>query len=220
LYCWIAVGQADPLMSARGAAVGFIAVSAGAPFFRPWSALATGFLAGALLPLGVYVVDRLMRLPDDTAAVSLGLVGGLIGLLVVPLLADGRWGQGWNGVGLDEYRNVLGLGVVGVLPARGFPSSARDGLGQLIAQLAGAGAIIVVGFLVGLLPFLLMQVPFYWRRRREGRHTRSGDPAPSGNSGEEDAGDFAPLELLTSHEPQPEPVSYATDVPGAHSEGS
>ena len=216
LYCWITVGQADPLMSARGAAVGFIAVSAGAPFFRPWSALATGLLAGALLPLGVYVVDRLMRLPDDTAAVSMGLVGGLIGLLAVPLFADGRWGQGWNGVGLDEYRNVLGLGVVGAFPASSFGATAGDGPGQLIAQLTGAGAIIVIGFLAGLLLFLLMQVPFYWGRRRMSRPTQTGDPAPVHHTEEEDTADFVPLELLASHEPQPHgPESVTTDAPSA-----
>jgi len=163
VYCWITVGHADALMSARGAAVGFIAISAGAPFVPPWAALVTGALAGLLLPLGVYVVERVLRLPDGTATVALGTVGGLWGTLMVAFFADGRWGQGWNGVGMEEYRTVAGQGVTGFLPAEGF---VVDGLGQLIAQLAGIGAVGLLAFLVGFLVFLGLSAPFRPRRER------------------------------------------------------
>jgi len=156
-YCWIAVGHADALMVARGAAAGFVAISAGGPFVPPWAALVIGALAGLLLPLGVYLVERVLRLPDGTAAVSLGIVGGLWGSLAVAAFADGRWGQGWNGVGIEEYHTVVGQGVTGFLPALGFVG---DGPGQLIAQLAGIGAIGLLAFLVGWLVFLGMNVPY------------------------------------------------------------
>ncbi|RLC96423.1 MAG: hypothetical protein DRI77_08580, partial [Chloroflexi bacterium] len=151
-YCWFAVGHADALMSARGAAAGFIAISAGAPFVPPWAALLVGALAGLLLPLGVYLVERVLRLPDETATVALGITAGLLGLLVVALFADGLWGQGWNGVGLQEYHTVAGQGVTGFFPAEKF--GAGDGPGQLIAQLAGIGAIGLPAFLVSWLMFL------------------------------------------------------------------
>ncbi|MEE8392458.1 MAG: hypothetical protein V3S14_16890, partial [Anaerolineae bacterium] len=143
-YCWFTVGHADALMSARGAVVGFIAISAGAPFVPPWAALIIGAVAGLLLPLGVYLVERVLRLPDGTAAVPLGIIGGLWGGLAVALFADGRWGQGWNGVGLDSYHTIAGMGVTGFIPAEGFTG---DGRGQLICQLVGIG-------IVGLLAFL------------------------------------------------------------------
>ena len=117
-YCWLTAGHADPLMAARGAVAGFVAVSAGAPFIPPWGALIVGALVGFLFPLGVYAVERGLRLPDETATVSLGIVAGLIGLLAVPLLADGQFGQGWNGQGVDEYLTVPGQGVTGYFPAR------------------------------------------------------------------------------------------------------
>jgi Amt family ammonium transporter len=163
LYCWITVGHADALMAARGAAAGFVAISAGAPFVSPWAALVTGALAGLLLPLGVYLVERVLRLPDGTATVALGVAGGLWGLLAVALFADGRWGQGWNGVGLEEYHTVAGQGVTGFLPADGFMG---DGPGQLIAQLAGIGAIAVLAFLVGWLVFLGLNLPYRPRKER------------------------------------------------------
>jgi Amt family ammonium transporter len=162
-YCWITVGHADALMAARGAAAGFVSISAGAPFVPPWAALVTGALAGLLLPLGVYLVERVLRLPDRTATVPLGVAGGLWGALAVALFADGRWGQGWNGVGLTEYHTVAGQGVTGFLRAEGLIG---DGPGQLIAQLAGIGAIGLLAFLIGWLLFLGLNV--LYRPRGEG----------------------------------------------------
>ncbi|MBU0704467.1 MAG: hypothetical protein KKC18_11440 [Chloroflexi bacterium] len=161
-YCWFAVGHADALMSARGMAAGFVAISASAPFVPPWAALVIGILAGLLLPLGVYLVERVLRLPDATATVALGITAGLLGLLVAPLFADGLWGQGWNGVGLLEYQTEAGKGVTGFFPAEGFSSG--DGPGQLIAQLAGAGAIGVLAFLVGWLAFWGLGTLSRWQR--------------------------------------------------------
>lgn len=179
-YCWITVGHADPLMAARGTVAGFVAVSAGAPFIPPWAALVTGILAGLLLPVGVYLVERVLRLPDGTATVSLGVMGGLWGALAVALFADGRWGQGWNGVGLSEYHAVVGQGVTGFFAAEGFKG---DGVGQLIVQLAGIGAIGLWAFLLSWLLFWVLSLPY--RPRREGR-------AKDGAG--EDAGDVGGVE--------------------------
>jgi Amt family ammonium transporter len=162
-YCWFTVGHADALMAARGTAAGFIAISAGAPFVPPWAALLTGALAGLLLPLGIYLIERALCLPDETATVALGMAGGLWGALAVALFADGRWGQGWNGVGLDEYHTVAGQGVTGFLPAGGFVG---DGPGQLIAQLTGIGAIGLLAFLVSWLVFLGLNLPYRPRSER------------------------------------------------------
>ncbi len=156
-YCWFTVGHADALMSARGMVAGFIAIAAAAPFVPPWAALLTGLVAGLLLPLGVYLVERVLRLPDATTTVALGITAGSWGLLSVPLFADGRWGQGWNGVGGQEYHTVVGQGVTGFVPAAGFIG---DGPGQLIAQLAGLGAIAILAFGISWLIFLLLSLPY------------------------------------------------------------
>ncbi|MBS3784128.1 MAG: hypothetical protein KGY78_06770 [Anaerolineae bacterium] len=156
-YCWFTTGRTDALMSARGTAAGFIAVSAGAPFMPPWAALVVGTVAGFLLPLGVYVIEQVLRLPDATATIALGITAGTWGLLAVALFADGRAGQGWNGVGLTEYRTVVGQGVTGFLAADGFIG---DGQGQLIAQLAGLGALAVPAWLVTWLTCFAMSLPY------------------------------------------------------------
>ncbi|MFL7792466.1 MAG: hypothetical protein AB8I69_10030 [Anaerolineae bacterium] len=165
-YSWFAIGRANALMSARGAAAGFVAIAAGAPFVPPLAALFVGALVGVLLPLGIYFVERVLRLPDATATIALGLTAGLIGLLVVPIFADGLWGQGWNGVGAEEYRTEALMGVVGFLPANKFDSNNGDGPGQLIAQLAGLGTIGALSFFIGWLTFTLLDLPYTrpWER--------------------------------------------------------
>lgn len=148
-YCGLVLGHGDALMVARGAAAGLVAVSAGAPFIPPWAALVVGGVAGLLLPLGVYLVDHLLRLADETAAVATTALAGLWGLLAVPLFADGRWGQGWNGVGLEEYRTITGQGVSGFFTPRPFLG---DGPGQGLAQLAGLVALFLLAWLIGWVP--------------------------------------------------------------------
>lgn len=159
VYCWLTVGHADPLMSARGMVAGLVAIAAGAPVVPMWAALLVGAVAGLLLPLGVYFVERVLRLPDATATVALGITSGLWGTLAVALFSDGRWGQGWNGIGLLEYRTVLGQGVTGYLAATDLGLSA-DGPGQMLAQLAGIGAIGALGFLVSWFVFAVLDAPY------------------------------------------------------------
>ena len=147
-YCWLALGHGDPLMVARGAAGGLVALSAGAPFLPPWAALVVGGVAGLLVPLGVYLVDRVLRLADAPASVTTAALPGLWGLLAVALFADGRWGQGWNGIGAEVYRTVIGQGVSGFFVAPGFLG---DGPGQMAAQVVAAVAVGLLGFAGGWL---------------------------------------------------------------------
>ena len=147
-YCWLALGHGDSLMVARGAAGGVVAISAGAPFFPPWAALVVGGVAGLLVPLGVYLVDRVLRLADAPASVATAALPGLWGLLAVALFADGRWGQGWNGIGAEVYRTVIGQGVSGFFVAPGFLG---DGPGQMVAQVVAVVAIGLLGFAGGWL---------------------------------------------------------------------
>ncbi|MCX7680399.1 MAG: hypothetical protein N2508_00280 [Anaerolineae bacterium] len=163
LYCWAALGRVEALMSARGAVAGWIAAAAGAPFLSPGAALFTGALAGLLLPVAVYLVDHLLRLPDGTAAIPLGLVGGGWGVLATALFADGRWGQGWNRIGWEDYLGIAGQGVSGLFPAGGF----RSDPGQLVAQLAGIGTIGLLAFLGGWLLLLLLNLPYRLRQTGE-----------------------------------------------------
>jgi Amt family ammonium transporter len=135
----------EPLLAVRGWLAGWVIASALAPFAESWSALMLGALAGLVVPLAMYIVERVLRLDDATAAVSVYGLPGLLGALAVGILADGRSGAGWNGIGAKEYLLVNGQGVTGLVAASGFASDS----GQITAQLVGIGAIMAFALVVG-----------------------------------------------------------------------
>jgi len=176
-YTWLVAGTPSPLMVARAVVGGLVALSAGAAFVPPWIAMAVGATVGLLIAPTHFLLTHILRLGDDTAAVSTHLLPGAWGLAVVGLFADGRSGAGWNGVGVLEYLGVTGQGVTGALAAPGFVA---DWPGQLQAQLAGAGTIFLAGFIVAGTSFTLAAgLVAAWR----GRHL----PAESPRSADQDS---------------------------------
>jgi Amt family ammonium transporter len=162
LYSWFTTSHLNPLMSARGLAAGLVLAAAGGPFIPPWSALAAGLLIGLLLPPLIYLFDRVFRLDDTGSALATFGLPAILGLLLPALLADGRYGVGWNGAGVESFLGVAGQGVSGLLVAPGF---AADWPGQLYAQLVGTAAIFAWSFgLSWLLLQLLAGLIHAWER--------------------------------------------------------
>lgn len=138
LYAWFATGRLDVLMAGRGMAAGLAVAAAGAAFVPTWAAPAAGFAVGITLPPVLWACERARRLgPAAAPLAALGLPAAL-GLLLPGLLADGRFGVGWNRVGVESYLGVPGQGVSGAWAA--------DWPGQLYAQLIGLVAIAVWSF--------------------------------------------------------------------------
>lgn len=159
-YSWLTTRRFDPLMTSRGLAAGLVVALAGAPFMPIWVSLVAGLLMGLLLPILIYFFDR--RLGDETGTLTTYGVSALLGLLVLPFLADGRAGQGWNGFGLSDYYGVAGQGISGLWVAAGFAS---DWPGQLQAQLVGVVAVAIWALLLGLLLFQTVKVILHaWAR--------------------------------------------------------
>ncbi len=162
-YTWFATSAVSPLFAARGLAAGAVLGLIAAGFIPPWAALLAGALCGLLAVLTAYVVEHLVRLDDPTGSVSVWAIGAVLGLLTVAFLADGRFGQGWNGVGAVSYLGVPGQGVTGLWPAAGFQP---DWPGQMEAQLIGIAAYALSSFLVATLVFWpLGLVVRVWRGR-------------------------------------------------------
>jgi Amt family ammonium transporter len=157
IYTWFIAGSADPLMATRGFAAGAIAVAAAAPFIPPWAALAIGAAIGLFIPLAVYVVDHVLRWDDATAALTVHGLAGALGLLAVGLFADGRGGQGWNGIGADSYLGVAGQGVTGMLASGALKP---DWPAQMQAQLVGVAALTLLGFFAAWLATAPLAVVF------------------------------------------------------------
>jgi Amt family ammonium transporter len=111
-----------------------------------------------------------LHIEDPTGAVSVGLLGGLLGVLAVGVFGDGLVGQGWNGIGAESYQGVNGQGVTGFFPA---PGMAPDWPGQINAQLVGLAAVgLLTAVIVGTL-FLVLKV--LWQLWRSIPQTEEGD---------------------------------------------
>ncbi len=161
LYSRFTTAQFNPLMTFRGALAGLILISAAAPFIPPWQAVAAGSVAGLLLPLLIYLIDHTLKLDDYTGGVATFGVMGVLGWLLVGLLADGSSGVGWNNVGMETYLSVKGQGVSGLLTAAGY---APDWPAQMNAQLLGAVSIAAWVMLVAGITF---KTSVWLTKRRE-----------------------------------------------------
>lgn len=147
-YSWFTTRQFNPLMTARGLVAGLVVALAGAPFIPPWVMLLAGLLMGLCLPPLIYLFNQGLHLADEFGILATYGASAIFGLLLIPFFADGRAGQGWNGLGVSDFLGVAGQGVSGLLVA---PGLAADWPGQLQAQLVGLGTIAAWALLWGAL---------------------------------------------------------------------
>ncbi len=132
-YMWMKFGKPDPSMTANGVLAGLVAITAPCAFVDAFAALVIGFIAGILICVAVPFVENRMKLDDPVGAISVHGVNGLWGVLAVGLFADGKYGDGFNGV----EGGVRGL----------FYGDAS----QLWAQLVAVAVLAVWGFGVSFL---------------------------------------------------------------------
>jgi Amt family ammonium transporter len=120
-------------MACNGMLGGLVAITAPCAFVTPAAAVVIGLVAGALVVFSVGALERRFRVDDPVGAISVHGVCGAWGGIALGLLADGSFGEGWNGV---------------AGPVRGL---LFGGGGQLLAQLVGvaANAVFVFGLSYG-----------------------------------------------------------------------
>ncbi|HHX64280.1 MAG TPA: hypothetical protein GX702_05265, partial [Chloroflexi bacterium] len=137
LYGWLARGEPDLGLAGRGMVAAMVAAGAGLAFYSEWVALLVGMLCGLLLAPAMYLVEHLLGLDDHGAVVTVHGGSAVVGLLAVVLLADGSHGLGWNAAASADPA-AWSRGVTGVL------TSPSWGLGQLLAQSTGVGAVVLL----------------------------------------------------------------------------
>lgn len=180
LYTGLVAGAVDPLMIMRAMGVGWIAGMSAAPFTGPWQAWGWGLGMGLATPAMAYALRR-WGFTAQSLALLYGLAG-VLGLLAVGILADGRAGAGWNGVGKQAFMGISGLGIVGV-PGWGAPADP----GQLTAQIVGALVLSLWGLLAMGGPAALARWGWeHWRRpeSRAGSPEASSSPHPEAREGD------------------------------------
>ncbi|HEY5013697.1 MAG TPA: ammonium transporter [Acidimicrobiia bacterium] len=91
-------GKPDPSMTCNGLLAGLVAITAPCAFVAPWAAALIGTIAGVLVVVSVVLVEHKFKVDDPVGAVSVHGACGLWGLVALGLFADGRYGDGFNGV--------------------------------------------------------------------------------------------------------------------------
>jgi Amt family ammonium transporter len=98
IVMWKVFGKPDPSMTANGLLAGLVAITAPCAFVAPWAACVIGTVAGVLVVGVVVWVERVAKVDDPVGAVAVHGANGLWGVLAVGLFADGKYGDGLNGV--------------------------------------------------------------------------------------------------------------------------
>jgi Amt family ammonium transporter len=98
MYMWFRYGKPDISMSANGLLAGLVAITAPCAFVNSVSAVVIGAVAGILVCVSVFFVERTLKVDDPVGAVSVHGVNGAWGVLALGLFADGTYGDGLNGV--------------------------------------------------------------------------------------------------------------------------
>jgi len=127
----------DPGMMANGMLAGLVAITAPCAFVEPWAAAVIGIVAGVLVIVSIGLVEK-RGIDDPVGAISVHGTCGIWGVLSIGLLANGRYGAGWNLT--TEGAAATARGVTGIF----YDGSL--GFRQLLAQGAGALTICIVMF--------------------------------------------------------------------------
>ncbi len=97
-YMWLRYGKPDPSMAMNGMLAGMVAITAPCAFVNSVSAFFIGAVAGVLVCASVFFVERRLKIDDPVGAISVHGTCGAWGVLSLGLLADGTYGDGFNGV--------------------------------------------------------------------------------------------------------------------------
>jgi Amt family ammonium transporter len=98
IYMMWKFGKPDPSMMANGMLAGLVAITAPCAFVTAPVAVLIGAISGVLVCLSVFFVDGVLKVDDPVGAISVHGVNGAWGVLSLGLFADGKYGDGWNGV--------------------------------------------------------------------------------------------------------------------------
>jgi Amt family ammonium transporter len=97
-YLKFKFGKADPTLLCNGMLGGLVAITAPCAFVTAPAAILIGLVAGVVVIISAMFVETRLQIDDPVGASSVHGACGALGILATGLLADGRYGDGWNGV--------------------------------------------------------------------------------------------------------------------------
>jgi Amt family ammonium transporter len=145
LYLKARFGAPDVSMLCNGMLAGMVAITAPCAFVTAPASVFIGLVAGVLVVASALFIETTLKVDDPVGASSVHGVCGAWGVISLGLFADGRYGDGWNGV---------------AGPVRGLLYG--DG-GQLLAECVG---VLTCVAWVGGITFLTFKVLGAFTRAR------------------------------------------------------
>jgi Amt family ammonium transporter len=137
---WIKTGKPDVAMAGNGVLAGLVGITAGTAHVNNYGAVIIGALAGAIVVIAVFAIDRI-RIDDPVGAVSVHGVCGAFGTLAVGLFAT----TSGSPLGADSVDGLfygggasqLGTQAIGVLAIAAFTAVAMTIVFGLIKLTVG-----------------------------------------------------------------------------------
>ena len=96
IICWIRIGKPDPAFMCNGMLAGLVAITAPCAFVDAWAAVLLGAVAGWFMYISVFFVEEKLKIDDPVGAISVHGTCGAWGVISLGLLANGKYGDGWN----------------------------------------------------------------------------------------------------------------------------
>ncbi len=120
---WSRFGKPSLVMGINGSLAGMAAVTGGAGYVSPMSAIMIGIIAGLLMVWGMGVLKKRLGVDDALDVSCIHGLPGIWGALAVGLFADGRLGGvtglfaggGLRQLGVQAFGSIVVLALVGVL---------------------------------------------------------------------------------------------------------
>jgi Amt family ammonium transporter len=137
LFMYFKTGKWDLGMTVNAFLAGLVAITAPCAFVTSGGAFIIGAVAGVLVIVAALFVENTLKIDDPVGAIAVHGVNGAWGVLSLGLFADGKYGDGWNG-------------VAGPVKGLFYGDS-----GQFIAQIIGT---LSCAIWVGLTFFIFMKV--------------------------------------------------------------
>jgi Amt family ammonium transporter len=136
---WFKTKKPDPSMMCNGMLAGLVAITAPCAFVSAGGAAIIGIVSGILVVEAVFFFDRI-GIDDCVGAISVHGVNGAWGCLSIGFLADGTYGDGFNGVA----GNVKGLFYGG-------------GMGQLCAETIGVVTCFITLSILSIIVYYIAE---------------------------------------------------------------
>jgi len=121
--------QYDLSMFLNGILGGLVGITAGADVMSVTDSIVIGFIAGALIVLGVALVDK-MKLDDPVGAIAVHLINGIWGTLAVGIFGDLA---GWSQLG-NQLIGVVSIGAFCVITSFGIIYTLKKTIGIRVSS--------------------------------------------------------------------------------------